>query len=57
MKTIILSLGGSLIYPDKLDLKFLNKFKKIIEKFVKNGYRFIIICGGGEISKELSGSC
>src|SRR3989344_2892885 len=52
-KTIVLSLGGSLIAPDKIDTNFLMKFKKIIEKYVKKGCKFVIICGGGKIAREL----
>ena len=52
MGTIIMSLGGSVIVPDKIDIKFLKKFKKIIEKFVKKGYKFVIICGGGKLARN-----
>jgi len=55
MKTIILSLGGSLIYPDKIDKIFLNNFKKSIEKFI-NKYKFIIICGGGQLARNMQES-
>ena len=52
-KTIILSLGGSLIVPDKIDTSFLKYFKKIIEQYIKKDYKFIIICGGGKTAREL----
>lgn len=52
MKTIIMSLGGSIIVPDKIDVKFLRSFKKIIERFIRKGYRFVIICGGGNIARD-----
>lgn len=51
-KTIVMSLGGSVIVPDSIDTKFLKSFKKIIEKFINKGYRFIIYCGGGKISRN-----
>jgi len=50
MKTVILSLGGSLIAPDKIDVNFLKKFKKTVLKF-KNS-RFVIVCGGGAIARN-----
>jgi uridylate kinase len=50
-KIIVLSLGGSLIIPDKIDMAFLLKFKKIILKNIKN-YKFIIVCGGGSIARQ-----
>ncbi len=51
-KTIILSLGGSLIAPDKIDIGFLEKFRKTIDKFVKRNYKFVIVCGGGSIARK-----
>jgi uridylate kinase len=51
-KTIIISLGGSVIVPDKIDVRFLKKLKKIIEKFAKKGYRSVIICGGGKTARD-----
>ena len=51
-KTIILSLGGSLIALDKIDIDFLKEFKKTIEKFVKKKHRFVIVCGGGSIARK-----
>lgn len=50
-KTIILSLGGSLIYPKAFDFIFLKKFKQVIEKYIKKNYKFAIICGGGKLAR------
>jgi uridylate kinase len=47
MKTIIISLGGSIITPDKPDYFFLKDFKNFIVRNLDN-YRFILICGGGK---------
>jgi uridylate kinase len=52
MKTIIMSLGGSVIVPDKVDTEFLKDFKRAIEKFLAKGYRFVIYCGGGAIARN-----
>ena len=51
-KTIVLSLGGSLIFPDNLDKKFLMDFKKVIEKFIKKDFKFVIVCGGGKLARN-----
>jgi len=51
-KTIIMSLGGSVIVPDKIDINFLRSFKKIINKFIKKNYRFVIYCGGGSVARN-----
>lgn len=44
-QTVVLSLGGSLIAPDQVDVVFLRKFRNLILK--KKDTRFIIVCGGG----------
>ncbi len=51
-KTIIISLGGSLIVPEDVDSKFLRNFKKIIEKYIKKGYKFVVFCGGGKTARN-----
>lgn len=48
----VLSLGGSLIVPDEVDYRFLKKFRELIMKKVKNGNRFIIVCGGGGLNRK-----
>ncbi len=51
--TYVLSLGGSLIHPNKgIDLLFLRKFKKFIDSQVKLGHRFFIVSGGGQIARD-----
>ena len=51
-KTFVISLGGSLIFPDHLDSKFLTDFKKAIENHIKKNCRFAIICGGGKLARN-----
>ena len=51
-KTFVISLGGSLIFPENLDRKFLMNFKKTIEKHAKKNCRFVIICGGGKLARN-----
>lgn len=51
-KTIIISLGGSLIVPEEIDWKFVKKFKIVIEEKIKLGYRFIIVTGGGKTARK-----
>ena len=52
-KTIIISLGGSIISPQvgKININFLKKFRRLILKFLKKGFKFIIIVGGGKIGR------
>jgi len=50
-RVIVLSLGGSLIIPKDVNIKFLEEFKKIILKNT-NKYKFVIVCGGGSIARK-----
>ena len=48
-EAVVISLGGSLIYPERLkrpDVKFLTKLDRFIRK-IKREYRIAIVCGGG----------
>ncbi|MFC1662856.1 UMP kinase [Patescibacteria group bacterium] len=51
-KTVVLSLGGSLIIPNDIDVTFLKKFRTLIRDLIKHGYKFVIICGGGEVNRK-----
>jgi uridylate kinase len=53
---IVISLGGSLIIPDEIDVAFLNLFVSTIKEFVSKGYRFLIITGGGKICRRYNDS-
>jgi len=50
-KTHVISLGGSIIVPDKINVSFLKKFRQIILSYVKKGHRFIIVTGGGQTNR------
>ncbi len=50
-RVIVLSLGGSLIFPDDINFDFLQKFKKVILKHKKN-HKFLIVCGGGSVARK-----
>jgi len=51
-ETIVISLGGSIVVPDKIQVEFLKRFKEFILKFLKQGYTFIIVTGGGNICRQ-----
>ena len=50
-EVVVLSLGGSLIIPDNVDVGFLKKFKTFILKNTKR-YKFIVVCGGGSVARK-----
>lgn len=53
---IVISLGGSLIVPDEVDINFLNNFKNTINSFVEKGKKFVIIAGGGKLCRRYQDS-
>lgn len=55
-KHIVISLGGSIIVPDQVDTEFLKNFVSVIKDYVKKGYRFIIITGGGKTCRKYNDS-
>jgi uridylate kinase len=52
MSKIVISVGGSLICPDDIDIIFLKNFYKIITKQLKQNKKFILITGGGKIARN-----
>jgi uridylate kinase len=51
-KTVVISLGGSLVVPDQINEKFLASFRKLIMVYIRKGYRFILIVGGGKTARR-----
>ncbi len=52
-ETIVMSVGGSLIVPNLIDVKFLASLKELItDQTSIQGRRFIIITGGGKIARQ-----
>lgn len=48
-----MSVGGSLIVPDSIDIDFLARLKTLIEsQITAHGRRFIIIAGGGKTARR-----
>ena len=50
MATYVLSLGGSLIVPEKIDILYLKKFVALVKHLSKK-HRFVIITGGGSVAR------
>jgi uridylate kinase len=49
---IIISLGGSLVVPEEIDVEFLHSFRDLILEHVAEGKKFIITVGGGKICRK-----
>lgn len=49
----VISLGGSLINPGKINFRFLKRFRQTILKFTKNkNHHFFIVAGGGRVARN-----
>jgi uridylate kinase len=48
---IVISLGGSLIVPDQIDVEFIKIFVNTIKQYVEKGFQFVIITGGGHTAR------
>ena len=46
-KLAVVALGGSIVYPEEIDTRFLRNFKKCVEQFVAKGWKFVLVVGGG----------
>lgn len=53
MKTFVISLGGSIIVPEDINVEFLKEFREFIVEQIKKdkSKRFVIICGGGGVNR------
>jgi len=47
----VLSLGGSLIVPEKINIKFLKSFRDVILKNTDK-FKFVVVCGGGTTARK-----
>ncbi len=47
-----MSLGGSLIVPNEIDVDFVENFVFLIKEYVEKGFKFILITGGGKIARK-----
>lgn len=48
---IVISLGGSLIIPEKIETNILKNFKTVLIKNSKK-YKFVVVCGGGSVARK-----
>ena len=48
----VISLGGSLIVPEEIDVKLLKDFAALINARVAQGEKFVLIAGGGKTTRK-----
>lgn len=50
-KKFVIALGGSIAFPQEIDIVFLGKFYLFLKKEIQRGNKFIIIIGGGAVAR------
>jgi len=50
-KCVVVALGGSIVYPESIDTQFIKNFRTLIRKFLKKKFQFVIVVGGGRLSR------
>ncbi|MDD5649548.1 MAG: UMP kinase [Candidatus Nanoarchaeia archaeon] len=50
MQTIVISLGGSLIFQDSIDYNYIKNFKNLLINYSKK-FKFVIVTGGGKTAR------
>lgn len=50
-RVVVISLGGSLIVPEKMKVNVLEHFKKVLRKHYRT-HKFVVVCGGGTIARK-----
>jgi len=55
----VISLGGSIVAPDGIDIDFLKKFVSLIQSFIESdsARRFIFVVGGGGPARNYQKAC
>ena len=48
----IISLGGSLVAPNGVDIDFISRFRILLTESIKGGQRFIVFVGGGKVCRQ-----
>lgn len=51
MQTIVISIGGSVLFPENIDERFFEKLTKLFEKLSKK-YKIYLVVGGGKTARK-----
>lgn len=51
MNTYVISVGGSAIIPNEIDVKFLRQLRDAVNRLKRN-YKLVIVCGGGRTARK-----
>lgn len=51
-EVVVISVGGSLIVPDVVNVEFLQKLTRVLISRALEGMRFVVVTGGGNLSRS-----
>ncbi len=51
MDSIVISIGGSVLFSDDIDFSFFNRLKTLLDKYAEK-YKFYIVVGGGKTARK-----
>lgn len=52
MEKFVLALGGSVAFPEKINIVYIKKFYSFIKQEIKRKRKFVIVCGGGHTTRK-----
>jgi uridylate kinase len=50
-ETLVISVGGSLLVPERVDTAFLKQLKNMVSDLVEENYQIVLVIGGGKTSR------
>jgi len=51
-KKFVIALGGSVAFPEKINVRYIKNFYSFIKKEIKRKRKFVIVCGGGYTTRK-----
>lgn len=51
-RSLVISLGGSLLVPDAIDVAYLERFATFVRRYVQRGWKFFVVVGGGKTTRR-----
>lgn len=50
-KRIVISVGGSMVFPENISAEFIKSFRAFVLDQVSKGWKFLLITGGGKLTR------
>jgi len=51
-KKFVIALGGSVAFPEKINVRYIKKFYSFIKQEIRRKRKFVIVCGGGYTTRK-----